>query len=328
MPEVAGRLASSLVVRVALLAGVAGYLLGAAVLVFAIFRSPSSTAGIALLFVPFYAAVPGGVGIALGAAAGHLWQWRREPARRIRPAHLVSACVFVGILATGGSILFDRLQVAAAVARVAEMNAAQLHAYFEQGALRSDKFVLGAIAMNRSADRALLDKVARLEDPSLHERMGSLFPLLGENRRGYAVMRLVARHENAGAETLRRLSASHDGYVLSAVAGNPETPGEVLRRLDEQAGYLIDWGLARNPRAPTEILARLASSENEYTRSSVARNPSTPGEQLARLAEDPVWHVRRDVAMNPTASPEQLLGLSKDTNEQVRRVAVRRIGDL
>jgi hypothetical protein len=322
-PDVTRRFGQLSPARVALLAAAAGYVVGAGYLILAILRSPSSTAAIGLLFVPFYAVVPSVVAGLLGGAGGYLWQWWRMPARRFSASTLVAATVLVAVIGIVGPCLIDKLQVALAVSRVAQMGAAELSTYFEHGSLRGDKFVLGAIAQSPFADAALLDRVAHLDDPSLHTRLESLFPLLGDNRRGFAVMRLIARHDNSGPETLRWLSWSTDDYVLGDVASNPKTPIEVLRRLAAKGGYLIEWGLARNPRTPVETLEKLADSENEYTRSGVARNPASSTEALARLEGDPVWHVRRGVAMNEAASSEQLERLANDANEQVRRAAMR-----
>lgn len=311
--------------RMAMLAGAGGFVLGAAYLIAAILRSPSSTAGIGFLFVPFYALIPAAVAALLGGAGAFVWQWWQAPARRFSASVLVSVLVVVAIVGTLAPFFFVNMRLTAEVAHISRMDAAELVEYFEVGALRRDKFVLGAIVQNRSVDTDLLDRVAHLEDPMLHRRLGSIFPVLGENRRGLAVMRLIARHDRTGPDTLRWLSQSPDDYVLSDVAGNDQTPVEVLLRLDEKGGYLIEWGLARNPKTPTEILERLATRANEYTRSSVARNPSTPGKALGTLADDPVWHVRRDLAMNETVSTELLERLSKDADEQVRRTATHRL---
>ena len=155
--------------------------------------------------------------------------------------------------------------------------------------------------------------------------MGSLFPLLGENRRGLAVMRLVARHPNVAPSTLVHLSHSPDGYVLGEVGGNHKTPTEVLERLHARGDYRIEWGLARNPSSPAEILHGLASAENEYTRGSVARNPGTRVADLEALARDPVWHVRRSVAMNAVVPDALLERLARDSDDRVKRVAAERL---
>ena len=311
--------------RSGLVAGALAYAAGAAVLVAAILGSPSSTAAIGFLFVPFYAVVPGLLGFALGCSIVYIVRWRRTPGRRPGPAALVSLVVLVLMLGGGGLTLVENGRRMHAVETVLATDTAGLLAYLERGALRRDKFVLGAIAQNPAANALLLDEIAQLEDPSLHRKMGSLFPVLGGNQRGLAVMRLVARHANASTPTLVRLSRSPDAYVLSDVAGNAKTPVEVLRSLHARSGYLIEWGLARNPRAPSDVLHDLGASENEHTRGSVAGNPGTPPEDLELLARDSVWHVRRSAAANPQAPPALLERLAADPDPQVARTATHRL---
>jgi hypothetical protein len=311
--------------RAGLVAGALGYAAGAAVLVDAILDSPSSTAAIGFLFVPFYAVVPGLLGFALGCSTAYVVRWRRAPGRRPGAAALVSLVVLVLMLGGGGLLLVENGRRMRAVEIVLAMDTAGLAAYFERGALRRDKFVLGAIAQNTAADASLLDEIARLEDPSLHRKMGSLFPVLGGNQRGLAVMRLLARHENVSTQTLVRLARSSDAYVLSDVAGNSKTPVEVLRSLHARGGYLVEWGLARNPRTPSDVLHDLAARENQYTRGTVAGNPGTPSEDLELLARDSVWHVRRSVAANPQAPRDLLERLAADPDPQVARTAAHRL---
>jgi hypothetical protein len=311
--------------RCGLVAGALGYVAGAAVLVGAILDSPSSTAAIGFLFVPFCAVVPGLLGFALGCSVVYLVRWRRAPSRRPGVAALVSLAVLVLMLVGGGLVLAENGRRLYAVETVLAMDTAGLSGYFERGALRRDKFVLGAIAQNPAADALLLDEISQLEDPSLHGKMGSLFPVLGGNQRGLAVMRLVARHANVSTTTLVRLSRSPDAYVLSDVAGNAKTPVEELRSLRAQGGYLIEWGLARNPSTPSDALHDLAASENQYTRGSTAGNSGTPPEDLERLARDSVWHVRRSVAANPQAPPALLERLSADPDPRVARTATHRL---
>jgi hypothetical protein len=302
-----------------------GYAGGAAVLVAAILRSPSSTAAIGFLFVPFYALVPALLGFALGGSAAYGLGWWRGPRGRPGASVLASLAVLVLVLGAGGLTVAENLRRMRAVEDVLEMDAGALASYFEKGGLRRDKFVLGAIAQNPKARAPLLGAIAGLDDAALHRKMGSLFPVLGENQRGLAVMRLVARHENVSTATLVQLSRSPDTYVRGEVAGSAKTPAEVLRRLHAEGGYLIEWGLARNPHAPRELLHELAGSENQYTRGSAAGNRGTSPEDLEQLAGDSVWHVRRAVAANPQASPALLERLAGDSDPQVARTAAHRL---
>jgi len=65
-------------------------------------------------------------------------------------------------------------------------------------------------------------RIAVLDAAELTERMGAVWDVMGENRKGLAVMRLVARHPNAGSATLERLAARPGAaYVLHEVLANP-----------------------------------------------------------------------------------------------------------
>ncbi len=94
--------------------------------------------------------------------------------------------------------------------------------------------------------------------------MGSVWDVMGSNRKGLAVMRLVARNPNAGAAALEHLAARPEAeYVLSDVLANRKTPMRVLERHFGTANYLAKWGLAQNPAVPRAVLERLANDPDE-----------------------------------------------------------------
>jgi hypothetical protein len=188
---------------------------------------------------------------------------------------------------------------------------------------RDEPLFLAGVAQNPAATSEILDAIARRPDPNLHEKLYGSDRVLGKNRKGLAVMRLVALHPNVTEATLVHLAESRNDYVLNTVLANPKTPEPVLRRYAGRGNYLYDWGIASNARTPPDLLVPLASSANEYTRAMIARNPRTPPDVLARLAGDRTWHVRRDVALNPNALPVTLVALSGDPDERVRRTAER-----
>lgn len=307
--------------KIGLAAGLMGYFLAAGVMAASIFRSTSSTAAIGCLFVPLVALVPAVPFFVLGFCAGFFAQARGATERRRRIAAWVSLGIAVVVVLTGAVYLVDNLLTVYQVRECLQMDGGELEAFFRDGARNRNKFVLGAIAQNPAAGADLLDAISALDDPELHEGMGSVFPLLGENRSGLAVMRLVARHANVGTRTLERLAESPDDYVLGDVVMNPKTPVEILREAHRNGGYLVEWGLAANPETPGEILSEIAASDNEYTRSSVAKNPGTPIGGLTKLARDPVWHVRRSVVYHPGVPDALLEELARDADERVRAAA-------
>jgi len=55
-----------------------------------------------------------------------------------------------------------------------------------------------------------------IPSPDLHRRMGAMPPIMGENTKGLAVMRLVVLHPNVEERTLIELAKSPD-HLFSAM---------------------------------------------------------------------------------------------------------------
>ena len=159
---------------------------------------------------------------------------------------------------------------------------------FDESRFRRDKYFLGALAESPAAGAALLERIASLEDPALFEPMWSLWDVMGENRKGMAVMRLVARHRSVSGGTLARLEAHPDsGKLITEILANPSLPAPLLAKHAADTHYRAEWGLALNPGTPPEVMERLSRSENLYTRFNLVYNDATPREILERLARDP-----------------------------------------
>ncbi|MBI3372358.1 MAG: hypothetical protein HY017_11460 [Betaproteobacteria bacterium] len=269
-------------------AGALGALAAAAVSVKGILSSSSSTAAIGFLFVPVIAAIAAVPAALWGAALGYVLQQRRG-ARHGLSALLAAAVVAVVALpAYLGYETWRGLALEAAVRDVRIMDARGLNQAFDQSRWNHDRFFLGALTQNKAASAALLERVAALPDADLFERMGSFWDVMGSNRKGLAVMRLVAHHENASGVTLERL-ADHPqaGRIVHELASNPNTPLPVLARWYESTDYLAEWGLALNPNTPPAVMERLSRSTNLYTRMNLTYNKATPEAILERLANDP-----------------------------------------
>jgi hypothetical protein len=302
-----------------------GALLGAAATVRAILESASSTAALGFFFVPVIALIWAGPTALAGFCAAYMAsEWWKG--RRFRDARLALAGI---VLLADGTLLLAYLTTNLAtvweVDRVEAMDRNQLDKVLDSRLFGRNKFVLGAVARNRSASAETLHRIATIPDPELHQRMGGLFPVTGQDRRGLAVMRHVAVHPKVTTETLGVLAGSSDPYVLGDVARNPKLPEATLVRLAERGDRLIDSGVSWNPRAPPVLLARLAQSPDQYCRSAVARNPSTSPADLSRLSHDAVDHVRLDVARNRRTPRETLEGLCEDLDERVRDAASRAV---
>jgi hypothetical protein len=275
-------------------AGIAGGLAAAALSVKGIFAWGGSTAAIGFIFVPFVAIAAMLPSAVWGLALGCVWLSLRG-AQRYAPAMLVAAWAFaVAGPAVIGWEIWRGLALERAVREVRALDARALDEALERSPWNRDKFYLGAVALRKDAGPALLDRIAAIDDPDLFEPMGSLWDVMGSNRKGIAVMRLVADHRNVRGETLARLAAGpHADKLRHELAGNPNTPMDILERWFDSTDYLVEWGLAPNPNTPPAVMERLSRSTNVYSRLNLTRNPAAPRALLERLAKDPDESVAR-----------------------------------
>lgn len=270
----------------ALWAGLAGGTAVTALAWSAILKSTSSTAAIGYLFLPFVfigGAVFFGIwGLAAGAVVAHL----RGVKQAVRPVLIMAWVVVLAVPAALAWNVGYGLMLERAVRDARGMDAAALSESFEQGSFRHDKFYLGALAQHPAARGDLLARIAALPDPELHDGMGSLWDVMGENRKGIAVMRLVAKHPHADPATLKLLSGSPREDVAAEVLQNPNVPAEILQANLGSSKQLVQWALASNPKTPPAEMARLAKSEDRYVRMNLTWNTGTPVDILERLAKD------------------------------------------
>lgn len=281
----------------AMWSGIAGALAAAALSVKGIMASGSSTAAIGFIFVPFIAiaaSIPAGVwGLALGTVVAHA----RGVKRALRPVLIMAWVVTLAVPVAIAWEVEKGFSLQSAVRGLRGMHMRELESAFESSRFRRDKFFLGALAQHQGASGELLDRIAALPDEELYERMGSVWDVMGENRKGLAVMRLVALNPNARADTLARLAAApRNDYVLGDVLRNPNTPVKSMAPHFDSTEYLVEWGLALNPNTPPAVMARLSRSENVYTRLNLSYNGATPVELLERLAKDGDASVARNAA--------------------------------
>ena len=264
--------------------------------VFTILRSTSSTAAIGFVFIPVYFVIAFVGFFIWGYSLGYIKTWFANVARifnfKIILAFLVGICFTVLLFGGLGKGLF----LTSTVSQVQEMKTDQeLQNVFDNSYFKSNKFVLGAIAQNPASSAELLDRIAKLSDPSLNTSLqdtmtGLLFPVLGDNRKGLAVMRLVVKNPNVSASTIEYLAnTSQVDYVLGDIAGNSKTSIETLRQLETKKNYLIDWGLAQNQKTPPDVFVKLLEREKYFTQRTtlemLLRNPSTPPEIRTKVSE-------------------------------------------
>lgn len=285
------------IIRYGVIAAAIGFVLAAALTIISINRSTSSTAAIGYLFVPMISILWSIPFFAFGFSVGYLRKWHSSLMRRFNVLVFLVLVASIVLFLAGAKFAIEGIYMTNLVHEIELMNDTELRNTIEKPFWGRNKFVLGAIAQNRSASSELLDKIARTDKKELYEKMWSVFDIMGENRHGLAVMRLVARHPNVLPETLEHLAKCSNNYVLGDVAINEKTSIATLIRLSQKKNYLLDWGLACNPSTPSNILSKLSTSDDMYTRNYVAGNPNTPLKDLERLAVDRE-HIVRQSAQN------------------------------
>jgi hypothetical protein len=251
--------------RWALWAGIAGALATAALSVKMILSHGSSTAALGFILVPLVAAaaaVPIGI---WGAALGHVIEQLRGRAAEPNIVFWAAVVAAASLPLAVGYEIWTGLSLERAVAEARTAGPGALERAFDESHWRRNKYFLGALAEQPAAPPVLLERIAALEDPALYESMWSLWDVMGENRKGLAVMRVLARNRNAPPAALERLAAHPQAQdMITEILANPNTPQAVLARHYDDAHYRAEWGLAMNPRTPREVLERLARSQNEF----------------------------------------------------------------
>lgn len=282
----------------ALWSGVGGGLAVAVLSTKAIFASGSSTAALGFIYLPLVAALAA-IPIGLwGLALGHAVLWLRGAVQSPRMVFVAALLVACSLPAFVAYEVQRGLRLEAAVRGLRAMDALELdRAYEEDTPFRRDLFFLAALAQHPNARAGLLERIAGLQDAELYEPIGSLWDVMGENRKGLAPMRLLARNPNTDGATLAKLA---DGpraeKIVTELAANPRTPLPVLQRWFESSDERVERGLALNPKTPQRVMERLSASPNLYTRLNLAYNRATPREILDRLASDAEESVARNAA--------------------------------
>jgi hypothetical protein len=231
----------------------------------AISTSVSSTAAINYIFLPISAAIAALPFAVIGYAPGAIIRARQTRLRRHVIIASVTALMSVAYLAYSSiDAVYDRILVQQ-IAQVEKMNDAELAELVDNDGEHMSRFVLAAVATHPAVSGKTLDRIAAIDDLALHERIYGSRELRGENRRGLAVMRLVATNPKVSPETLTLLSRSPEIFVLWDVAANSATPKAVLERMylefkEEGSGTLMDRELASNRATPEHILREIATS--------------------------------------------------------------------
>ncbi len=244
-------------------------------------NSTSSTAAIGFIFLPLTALIVSlpwlGVGIALSYALKAI----RTQGKNDVVLAILGIVLSLTYITYAGMAHQKKLGLIEAIGQIQLMNTKQLTAFVENARYRDSKFALGAICLNQNTASNTLAHIAEMENPALHKAMWSDPLIMGKNRKGLAVMRLIVSHPNVTPAILSLLSNSPVSYVKGDVAADMHTPTGVLDRLYQENKnstefYLIEWGLSRNPSTPAPILNALANSKDKVTLRNLNNNPSTP----------------------------------------------------
>lgn len=234
-----------------------------------IFQSRSSTAGIGVLFLPFYGCISGA--FAWGYAN---LKKSSDPKRKMASwALFVSGILVNGVLIYGG------------------IKTVQLNKERDlQQKIRSEN-----IEKNRLWIKENLSKQAGNEETwldSLAEEKKDdatfLLPLLDQkqlpakalerlaNTEDMGVLLQIARHKNTPPSILEKIhSSKYPEYYFQALATNPNTPAEILQKIHDKPSYMtnIDQNLAENPSIRKETLKQIANSKKVRTLWNVISNP-------------------------------------------------------
>lgn len=264
----------------------------------------SSTAAIGYVFVPIGAVLTALPFAFLGMSLGAFIQWRQQKDSTAAYLSLVAGLISISVIGVGASYWLGednhKARVLEAYVRLQSMDDAALQAFMRNDPMGQDRILLGVIAMHPASSTATLAKIASLDRPDLHEKYGEYKPQMMGNRRGLAVMRLVARHPNVDVAILTLLAKSPNAYVQETVAGNRLTPPDVIERLyshrSQSEGYLVSLSVARNPSSPAPILRELVvESCNEYVLRNLKGNEGAP-EDVRQKALERI--TRRDYQVN------------------------------
>lgn len=236
-------------------------------------RLTNSTAAIGYIFLPFVGLIMSIPFAVFGYCSFYVYENFRIPKKDILLKYSLTLSISIILLVLFAYWLGNGLILCKLTDDLKTMKIEKVQSFLDESIYKKNKFALNAILSRKDIDSGILYKIASINSPELHKAMGTVFPIMGDNTRGLAVMRLVAGHPNVDARSLVLLANSPEEYVLGDVALNTKTPIYVIEKLFyEKDNRDIYMGLANNPNCPVEILQKLLLSKNEYIREDAQRN--------------------------------------------------------
>ena len=164
--------------------------------------------------------------------------------------------------------------------------------------------VRALIAVNPSADNAILDKLS--SDPDT------------------AVRQYVGANPNISRKTLKKLATDSERLVRSSVVSNPNWTADEIRQMHQDKNVAPSL-IAKNPSAPPDVLKELTYGSDYNVLGNLARNPSIPPYVINRLASDSQPSIRLMLVDNKALPMSTLKRLANDPDARVRNSAVDKI---
>lgn len=235
----------------------------------AIIQSRSSTAGIGVLFLPFYGCISGA--FAWGYAN---LKKSSDPKRKMASwALLVSGVLVNGVLIYGGIKTIQLNKERDLQQKIRTENIEKNRLWIKENLLKqagNEEAWLESLAEDKKDDVTFL--LPLLDQKQLPAKV--LEKLAAKEDMG--VLLQIARHKNTPASVLEKIhSNQYPEYYYQALATNPNTPPEILQKIHDKPGYMtnIDQSLAENPSIKKETLKQIANSKKVRTLWNVISNP-------------------------------------------------------
>ena len=218
----------------------------------------SSTASLAYLVIPFYAAIPALPFLGLALVVSVVLRARAAKEEIPRWVPRAAGVLALAWLAYLGAVALQHHRLTTRVAEVRAMDDAALAALLEAEGQSLDRHVLTAVALNPRARATTLHHAGGIAAPGVRDRDTTwvaeplwdfaltgvlrvwpswLRGLQGENQYwGLSVHELIALNPNTGPETLALLADSPNAHTVANVAMNPATPPSALQRIAKRMG--------------------------------------------------------------------------------------------
>lgn len=238
--------------------------------IWSIFQSRSSTAGIGILFMPFYAAISGS--FAWGFA-------------QLNNSSDVKRKFFSWVLLGLGTSVSVYLIYSGFQTRAKNAERDLQQKIRSESILRNKNWIKENLSHQVGNEEKWLDNLIEEKKDDATFLIPILeFPQVSTNSlaklaevKDMGVVLMVARHKNASANILEKIytTKEYPEYYYQALATNPNTSPDILDKLHERPSHMttLDQSLAQNPSIKKETLQKIANSLKVRTLWNVISNP-------------------------------------------------------